>query len=209
MNKQGASQVNCTVKINISSPRILSISSHFLISLTYFRWNALTLGLSWKTKQVQETQSVRIFNQNWMINTHHWDTPLSPGTNHHKPHSKHLYGLLFFTAAFHNTYDLCHIDHLLCKKKNATSTLITTNKTALPMLANSAVTFKVRLKWDWKPWTYISELHQSQFSQFTDAVVRGSGLQEQLGQTHLLAPEQGAHFDSSPWCQPTVLILAS
>lgn len=28
-------------------PRILSISSHFLTSFTYFRWNVLTVGLSW------------------------------------------------------------------------------------------------------------------------------------------------------------------
>lgn len=35
-----------TVKINVSLPRILSISSHFFISLTCFRWNVVTLGLS-------------------------------------------------------------------------------------------------------------------------------------------------------------------
>lgn len=40
--------------------------------------------------------------------------------------------------------------------------------------------------------TYISEFDQSHFSQFADAVVRGSGLQEQLRQAHLLTPK--AHF---------------
>lgn len=34
-------------------PRILSISSHFLTSFTYFRWNVLTVGLSWRGKKAE------------------------------------------------------------------------------------------------------------------------------------------------------------
>lgn len=45
--------------------------------------------------------------------------------------------------------------------------------------------------------TYVSELHEPQFSKLTDAVVCRPRLQKQLGQTHLFTPEQGAHFDSS------------
>lgn len=42
--------------------------------------------------------------------------------------------------------------------------------------------------------THISELHQAQLSQLTDAVVGRAGLEEELHQAHLLAAEHGAHF---------------
>lgn len=57
MTRLGALLADCILKISVCLPRILSISSHFLISLTCFLWNALTLGLSWNEK-VWETQSV-------------------------------------------------------------------------------------------------------------------------------------------------------
>lgn len=41
--------------------------------------------------------------------------------------------------------------------------------------------------------SHVSELHDSQLSQFTDAVVGGSGLEEELHQTHLFTAEQRAH----------------
>lgn len=46
-------------------------------------------------------------------------------------------------------------------------------------------------------YTYVSELHQSEFAEFTDAVVSGSGLQKELGQTHLLTPKQRTHVDKT------------
>lgn len=45
--------------------------------------------------------------------------------------------------------------------------------------------------------TYVSELHQPEFTQFTDAVVSRTGLQEQLGQTHLFTLKQRTHFDKN------------
>lgn len=42
------SQVLCAALL----PRILSISSHLLISLTKRRWNELTLGLSWNQRSI-------------------------------------------------------------------------------------------------------------------------------------------------------------
>lgn len=45
-------------------PRILSISSHLLISLTKRRWNELTLGLSWNQRSVVGQVSLsRCFNR--------------------------------------------------------------------------------------------------------------------------------------------------
>lgn len=64
------------------------------------------------------------------------------------------------------------------------------------MVANSAIRFKVRHVSVWAR-THVSELHQPEFSELHDAVVRGAGLQEQLGQTHLFPSQQGAHLDSS------------
>lgn len=37
-------------------PRILSISSHLLISLTKRRWNELTLGLSWNQRSITDQE---------------------------------------------------------------------------------------------------------------------------------------------------------
>lgn len=42
--------------------------------------------------------------------------------------------------------------------------------------------------------SHISELDQSELPEFTEALISRAGLQEQLGQTHLLAPKQRAHF---------------
>lgn len=41
--------------------------------------------------------------------------------------------------------------------------------------------------------TYVSELDQAQFSQFTDTVVGRARLEEELHQAHLLTPKKGAH----------------
>jgi len=46
-------------------------------------------------------------------------------------------------------------------------------------------------------YTYVSELQQAQFAEFTDAVISGSGLQKELGQTHLLTPKQRTHVDKT------------
>lgn len=52
------------MKIHFCLPRILSISSHFLISLTYFRWNVLTVGLS--CKQGQADMFMHFGNQHFL-----------------------------------------------------------------------------------------------------------------------------------------------
>lgn len=44
-------------------PRILSISSHLLISLTKRRWNELTLGLSWNQRSITGQVSGELLHQ--------------------------------------------------------------------------------------------------------------------------------------------------
>lgn len=46
-----------------------------------------------------------------------------------------------------------------------------------------------------KQWTYVAELHHSNFSQFTDTTVSCFRLEEKLSQGHLLTPEQLPHLD--------------
>ena len=43
--------------------------------------------------------------------------------------------------------------------------------------------------------THVSELHQAELSQLTDAVVGRAGLEEELHEADLLAAEHGAHSD--------------
>ena len=87
-------------------PRILSISSHFLISLTCFRWNELTLGLSWngcKRKYSVKASMIHPYSSLWQCETVQCKTLISaeqPIINHRVSSCTGL-----FTAAV-NSYDL-------------------------------------------------------------------------------------------------------
>ena len=128
----------------------------------------MTLGLSWNRCR-------RHKSRHWMINRcHHCG-------RHHKAHSEWEYRAV--------------LQHIWSAGNGHVWQCVSTFSSDVSKL--SCNFYKVSDITESTSVTYVSELHEPQFSKLTDAVVCRPRLQKQLGQTHLFTPEQGAHFDSS------------